>query len=65
MVTIVVADSRWVSADDSDQNCTGHPANVERWGVTTRSEFKRENFGGRLCIRWRRFDRGQPGAAAR
>lgn len=30
--------------------------------VTTSSKFKRGNFGGELCVRWRQFDRGQPGS---
>ena len=33
-------------------------------GATRRVSSNHENFGGRLCIRWRQFDRGQLGGGS-
>ena len=40
------------------------PAFGERWGVTTSSSSKHKNFGGRLCVRPRQFNRGAPGGSS-
>ena len=40
------------------------PAFGERWGVTTSSSSKHENFGAELCVRWRQLDRGMPGGGS-